>query len=83
MLNGKYVPMEFDSGAAVSCMNRKIFDDLKLTGVHLMKCNMKLCVANGQLVVANFKAMLVVKFNNCSLKLPLFMVDAPLLLCSG
>ena len=75
ILNGKYVFMEFDSGAAVSCMNSNSFKELGLTGVQLVKCHVNLCVANGQIVKSPCKAMVTVKFNNYSCKLPLYLVD--------
>ena len=76
MLNGKYATMEVDTGAAVSCISSKNFDKLKLTGCSLDKCNMNLCVANGNVVKAEHKALVVVKFREYSCNLPLYVVNA-------
>ena len=76
MLNGKYVTMEVDTGAAVSCMSRKNFDKLKLTGCKVEKCHMNLCVANGSIVRASLKATVVVKFREYCCNLPLYVVES-------
>ena len=76
LLNGKYVSMELDTGAAVSCIGRKNFDRLSLPGCGMAKCNMNLCVANGHIVKALDKAIVDVKYNNSNHVLPLYVVDA-------
>ncbi len=76
MLNGKYVYMEVDTGAAVSCISRRNFDMLNLTGVELASCHVNLCVANGHIVKSFCKATVTVKFREFSCKLPLYVVES-------
>ena len=75
-LNGKYVQMEIDTGATVSCMSRRVFDNLGLIGYETNKCNVNLCVANGQVVKSFDRVTVHVKFKNSTCKLPLYVVES-------
>ena len=76
LMNGKYVPMEVDTGAAVSCISSNVFDRLSLSGCVLSACNVTLCVANGQTVKSHKRAAVSVKFKTVTRVLPLYIVDS-------
>ena len=45
LMNGRYVRMEVDTGAAVSCISSDVFNRLGLAGHVLSECDVTLCVA--------------------------------------
>ena len=76
-LNGKTVHFEFDSGSAITCMNRVNFNQLGLVGHKLETCDKTLCVANGQILHVKTVAMVSVKYKGVSYgDLGLHIVDA-------
>ena len=75
LVNGKYVRMEVDTGAAVSCISGDVFNRLALSGCVLSECNFTLCVANGQTLKSHRKATISVKFKTVNRVLPLYIVD--------
>ena len=75
LVNGQYIYMEVDTGAAVSCISSDVFNRLELSGCVVSECNLTLCVANGQTLKSVKKATVSVKFKDVKRVLPLYIVD--------
>ena len=75
-VNGRYLHMELDTGSSVSCMSRNRYDQLRLTGSYLTKCNKVLIVANGQTVHSVSRSTVLVKFRDIQHKLDLYVVES-------
>ena len=75
LINGKYLSMEVDSGATVTCIGRDTFDSLGLAGCVLEPCNKMLRVANGQAVRNLLKANVEVKFRDITQRLCVYVID--------
>ena len=75
LVNGQYIYMEVDTGAAVSCISSDVFNRLELSGCVVSECNLTLCVANGQTLKSVKKATVSVKFKTVKRVLPLYIVD--------
>ena len=76
LINGKYVQMEVDTGAAVSCISSEVFKRLDLSGCVVSGCDVTLCVANGQKLKSVRKAIVSVKYKDVKRVLQLYIVDS-------
>ncbi len=74
VVNGTCVPMELDTGAAVSCISKQQLDSLKLVCKLEPSCR-NLSVANGQFVKTMSTALVTVKFRDSEHDLLLHVVD--------
>ncbi len=73
-INGSLVPMELDTGAAVSCISKNHLDSLKLN-CRLEPSSRNLNVANGESVQAVSIAKVDVKFRDSTHELILHVID--------
>ena len=76
LINGKYVSMELDTGATVTCMSHDTFNRLGFSGTNLEPSNMPLRVANGTRIDNLQKTVVTVSFKGILQKLLLYVVDS-------